>query len=88
MRKETYNEIIKGCGEIDKWCGEIATQIKKLLIDVAKAKENSEKEVIKEFAKTIITVLWEEERGETIKIKDLHQAIRDIANAQYGVEVE
>lgn len=33
------------------------------------------------------SVIWEEEEGETIRIKDLHKVIDDVLNCHYGVEV-
>ena len=46
------------------------------------------KNTAKNFAETLIALLWEENKGETITIKDLHNVIKDVANAQYGAEVD
>ena len=51
-------------------------------------KNEIRKETAREFATTLISVIWEEEKGGTIRIKDVHGVIKDILNAQYGVEVE
>lgn len=55
---------------------------------VAIEKEQIRKDTAKNFAETLITLLWEENKGETITIKDLHNVIKDVAKAQYGVGVE
>ena len=49
--------------------------------------KEARKKAVKEFATTLISVIWEEEKDETIRIKDLHGVIRDIANAQYRVNL-
>lgn len=51
-------------------------------------KEQIRKDTAKNFAETLIALLFEENKGETITIKDLHTVIKDVAKAQYGVEVD
>lgn len=51
-------------------------------------KEQIGKETAKKFAEILISLIWEEEEGETITIKDLHSAIKDVAMAHYGIEVD
>ena len=41
----------------------------------------------RKIGRTLKSVIWEEEEGETISIKDLHKVIDDILNCHYGVEV-
>lgn len=41
----------------------------------------------RELAKTIISVIWEEEKDETIRIKDVHDTVREIAE-KHGIELE
>lgn len=50
--------------------------------------ESTRKDTAENFAETLIALLWEENKGETITIKDLHTVIKDVAKAQYGVEVD
>lgn len=50
--------------------------------------EKIRKEAVKEFAQIVVSVIWEEKKGEKITIHDLHGVIKDIANQQYGLEME
>lgn len=68
--------------DLDDVCEDIYNEVFVLLL--AKAR----KETAREIAKTLISVLWEEEKDETIRIKDVHRVIRDVVGSQYGVEVE
>ena len=45
-------------------------------------------EAVIEFAKTLISLFWEEEEGETVKRKDVQGVIRDVLRMHYQVEVE
>lgn len=60
----------------------------RLGVEWSKGYAQARKETTKEFTKTLISLLWEEEKGETITIKDLHSVIRSVAKLQYGVEVD
>lgn len=57
-------------------------------LDIEQHDTKLRKETAKEFATTLISVIWEEEKDEKIRIKDVHGVIRDILNSEYGVEVE
>lgn len=46
------------------------------------------KQTAKEFAEILMSVLWEEEKDETIRIEDVHRVIRDVVRSKYCVEVE
>lgn len=45
-------------------------------------------ETAKELAETLISVLWEEEKDETIRIKDVRRVICDVVRSKYNVEVQ
>lgn len=64
--------------------GEEAERFRGQTVNILKERKNG----IKDFAKTLISVVWEEEEDETIRIKDLHGVIRDIADANYGVKIK
>lgn len=68
--------------DLDDICEDIYNEVFVLLLGKAR------KETAREIAKTLISVLWEEEKDETIRIKDVHRVIRDVVGSQYGVEVE
>lgn len=40
------------------------------------------------FAKILISAIWEEKKGEKIKIKDVHDTIRDILRMHFGIDLE
>lgn len=44
------------------------------------------KQVAKDVAEILISVIREEEKDETIKIKDVHSVVRDIVNSKYDAK--
>lgn len=45
-------------------------------------------EAVKEFAKIVVSAIWEEKKGEKIKIKDVHDTIRDILRMHFDIDLE
>lgn len=50
--------------------------------------EQAKQESVRDFAKIVISAIWEEEENEKIKIKDVHDTIRDILRMNFGIELE
>lgn len=48
----------------------------------------SNQEILKDFAKIVISAIWAEKENEKIKIKDVHDTIRDILRMNFGIELE
>lgn len=51
-------------------------------------KDKIEREAVEKFAKIVISVIFEDEENEKIKIRDVHDTIRDILRMHYDLELE
>ena len=84
VSKDEYERL-----QIELKSFQITDELKEAYISQLKEElKQAHKETAREFAKTLMSVIWEEEKDETIRIKDVHGVIRDIARSKYGVEVE
>jgi 6-phosphogluconate dehydrogenase len=80
LKKDEYAELCMAEYEsIDE-----AIEYEKQLINLKKDNQ----EMLRDFAKIVISAIWEEKKNEKIKIKDVHDTIRDILRMNFGIELE
>lgn len=80
VKKSEYAELCMAEYEaIDE-----AIEYEKRLINLKKA----EQEAVREFATIIISITFEDEKDEKMKIRDFHDTMRDVLRMHFGIELE
>lgn len=79
-RKVDDDEVVLKLSEVDEF--------RKDQAEVKFLKHKIEREAVEEFARIVVSVIFEDEENEKIKIRDVHDTIRDILRMHYDLELE